>query len=272
MGKTIGIISIKGGVGKTSVVSSLGASLVKLGKKVLVIDGNFTAPNLGLHIGFVNPETTIQDVLNGKTNAKEALYSTEYGFDILAGALVYEGKINPLGLGEKIRELKRKYDVILIDSSPNLNDEMLATMMASDELLVVTTPDHVTLSATLRAIKLAKEKRTPISGLVLNKVYDKDFEISLKQIEETAGVNVLAVIPHEVQMLEALSENMPATLYKKNNATVEYDKLASSLIGENFKGSKLKNFFRNIFHAEVPKQEVNRDIFRNNRASNPFYS
>jgi MinD-like ATPase involved in chromosome partitioning or flagellar assembly len=46
-GKIIGIISIKGGVGKTTAVSNLGAVLAnEFGKKVLLVDANFTAPNL----------------------------------------------------------------------------------------------------------------------------------------------------------------------------------------------------------------------------------
>ena len=51
MVKTIGVISIKGGVGKTTIASSLAADLVNhYGKKVLLVDANYSAPNLGLHI------------------------------------------------------------------------------------------------------------------------------------------------------------------------------------------------------------------------------
>ena len=47
MGKVLGVISIKGGVGKTTLVSNLGASLANdFKKKVLLIDANFNAPNL----------------------------------------------------------------------------------------------------------------------------------------------------------------------------------------------------------------------------------
>ncbi|MCH8872918.1 AAA family ATPase, partial [candidate division KSB1 bacterium] len=56
--KTIGILSIKGGVGKTSTVAALGAAIAGFDKKVLLIDGNFSAPNLGLHLGIVNPKVT----------------------------------------------------------------------------------------------------------------------------------------------------------------------------------------------------------------------
>jgi septum site-determining protein MinD len=271
MGKTIGIISIKGGVGKTSVTSSLGAALAnKFGKKVLVIDGNFSSPNIGLHLGLYNPSATIHDLIEGKVNAKDAIFPSSFGFDVIAGALSYD-KINPLKLAEKIRDLRRLYDIILIDSSPNLNEEILGAMMASDELLVVTTPDHVTLATTMRAIKLAKEKRTPITGLILNKVHNKKFELSLKQIEQVSGCPILAIIPHELHVLKSLSKTMPSSIDNNTASTREYNRLAASILGQEYKESWFNNFVSR-FSATVPQHEVNRTIFKNERQSNPFYA
>jgi MinD-like ATPase involved in chromosome partitioning or flagellar assembly len=273
MSKTIGIISIKGGVGKTSAVTSLGAALAnQFNKKVLLIDANFSSPTLGFHIGLYNPEITLHHVLDGKANAKEAVYETEYGFDVIPGALVYDNmaKINPFKLAEKIRDLKRKYDVILIDSSPNLSEEILSTMIASDELLIVTTPDYVTLASTLKAIRSAKEKRTPITGIILNKVHDKDFEVTLEDIENMSGVDVLAVLPHELDVLEALSVSMPSTLRKESPTTIEYKKLAGSLVGENYKSKQGFGKWIGMFMKSVPKQEINRIILKDNRINNPF--
>ena len=172
-GKIIGIVSLKGGVGKTSSVANLGAVLAsEFGKKTLVIDANFSAPNLGLHLGLVEPGATIHDILLNKANVNDAIYEHESGFHFIPGAYVSR-KVSPFKLKQKISYLKDYYDMILIDSSPNLNEEMLATMIASDELLVVTSPDYPTLSTTLRAVRLAKQKRTPITGLILNRGRNK---------------------------------------------------------------------------------------------------
>jgi len=137
-------------------------------------------------------------------------------------------------------------------------------MIASDELIVVTTPDHVTLNSTMRAVKIAKDRRTPIIGIILNKVYGKDFEIPLEDIEKVSGCNVLAVLPHEIQVVEALSKCVPSTLYKDTDSTIEFRKLAASLLGEEYKTSKFKRFFGKFF-SRVPKQDVNRVIFRKTR-------
>lgn len=262
MGKVIGIISIKGGVGKTSVVVSLGSALVnEFGKKVLLIDANFSAPNLALHLGIVKPEISLHHVLSNKANIKEAIYETDYGFHLMPGALIHK-KIDPFKLKEKINHLKDFYDVILVDSSPNLNEEMLATMIASDEIFVITTPDHVTLSTTLRAIKIAKQRNTKIDGLILNKVHNKKFELDLKEIEEATDTPIMAVLPYDLNVLEALANNTPSTSYKeKSDASIEYKKLAAALIGKKFKDTRFKTRMKNLFRKNPEKQEINRLVF-----------
>ncbi len=263
MGKVVGIISIKGGVGKTTAVAALGAALAKeFNKKVLVIDANFTAPNLGLHLGYVNPENTIHDVLQDKIKVEEAVYSSEHGFHIIAGSLLNK-EVNPLKLKDKIQKLKDAYDIILLDSSPTLNNEILSVMMASDELFCVTTPDYPTLSCTLRAIKHAKERGTQINGLILNKIRKKDFELSLEEIEDTSNCNVVAVLPDEHHILRALSETTPSTIFNNNvDSTIEYKKFAAALIKENYYDNRFKARLKRIFNKELPKQDINRDILK----------
>jgi len=265
--KVIGVISIKGGVGKTTVTTNLGAVLAKeFGKKVLLIDANFSAPNLGLHFGLVKPQATIHDVVSGKTDFEKAVYVHESGFHFVPGALNGSGKFDVFGLKKKLKDVKNNYDVILIDSSPTLNAEMLSAIIASDEVLVVTSPDYPTLSCTIRATKLAKSKNTPILGMVLNKKRGKRFELSINDIEELANVPVLAVIKDDDKVLEALSETTPVALYAPlSNAGVEFRKLAAALIGEEYKEPGMLAKIKSIFGGKIAKEEINRAIFQKDR-------
>ena len=70
MAKIIGVLSLKGGVGKTSVVSSLGDALSDFGKKVLLVDANYSAPNLGLHFNIVDPASDFASCLVEKSKYK----------------------------------------------------------------------------------------------------------------------------------------------------------------------------------------------------------
>lgn len=259
MGKIIGVLSLKGGVGKTSSVVSLGFCLKKLGKKVLLVDCNFSAPNLGLHLNLINPQKTLHHVLERSANIDEAIHSLEH-FDIIPSQIFNEPQINPLKLKDHLRSLKNRYDVILLDSSPSLNEETLATILASDELIFVTTPDYPTLGTTLKAVKFAKERGTQISGLILNKVYGKNFELSLDEIERTIDIPILAVIPHDLNFSKSLSLFAPSTGFSpRSKGSVEYKKLAAVLVGEKYRpGFTFKEIFGRISPS---REEINREIF-----------
>ena len=257
MGIAIGVLSLKGGVGKTSVVSALGDALSEFGRKVLLVDGNFSAPNLGMHLNIIDPQVTLHHVLAGKANAHKAIYKLD-NFDVMPSSN-YGMRVNPLKLPNRVKTLKRKYDVVLLDSSPALNEETLGVMLASDGLLAVATPDYPTLKITARAIKMARRRGTPILGLVLNKVHGKDFEMPIGDIEEMAEVPVMAVIPYDLDILESVAEFTPSTRYKPNSkASIEYKKLAATLIGEKYKPKRFKD---RINKRRPKRHEINREIY-----------
>src|SRR3990167_8193836 len=107
MGKIIGILSLKGGVGKTSSVVALGDAMSDFGKKVLLVDGKFSAPNLGLHLNIVNPENTIHHFLSRQMNPSDAIQKLD-GFDMIPASIFSNLKFNPLDLKNKIKNLKRR--------------------------------------------------------------------------------------------------------------------------------------------------------------------
>ena len=258
MGKTIGVISLKGGVGKTSVVVSLGASFAGFGKKVLIVDGNLSSPNLNFHLNLAEPSANLHQVLNREINSSNAVCNFD-NFDIIPASMFDNFITNPLKLKDRLKYLKRKYDIILLDSSPAMNEETLAVMLASDEILVVTTPDIPTLSSTIKSLKIARQRGTPIIGLVINKVYKKNFELSPKDIEDTAGVPVMAVIPYDINFMKSLSQFTPYPEYAtRSEGSEEYRRLAATLIGERYKPVKFKKFFMWV----IPKkQDINREIY-----------
>ena len=114
--KIIGFVSVKGGVGKTTTVANLGLILAKdFGKKVLIVDGNFSGPNLALHFGFNKIGHTLHDVLEGKARLHKAIYEHSSGMHILPASL-YSRKVDYNKFHQYIASLRSFYDLILIDS------------------------------------------------------------------------------------------------------------------------------------------------------------
>ena len=257
--KTIGIIAVKWGVGKTSVSASLAADLAnRHKKKVLLIDANYSAPNLGLHMDIVEPVKTIHDVLSGSTDIAHAVH-TRYGVDVIPGSFVYDKGINHFKLKGKINKVKKDYDFVIIDSSPSMNDEIVSAMLASDNLFVVTTPDYPTLSCSLKAAKLAKERGVPISGLIINKIRNPKYELDLEEIERAVEIPVVAKISDDSTHIESIFTRVPASVYnKRSKFSKEIARLSDAIAGEKTKTS----FFRRLFAMRFGKEEMNRQVLR----------
>jgi len=74
MGKVIVISSGKGGVGKTTTSVNLSTALSKQGKSVILVDGNLTTPNVGLHLGLTKFPVTLNDVMKGEAALTDSIY------------------------------------------------------------------------------------------------------------------------------------------------------------------------------------------------------
>lgn len=202
MGKVIGVMSFKGGVGKSISSLNIGAGLVKLGKKVLVVDGNFLSPNLHLYLGLLNPKNTLKDVVVKGIDPHNAIYEHKSGINLLPCSFYKD--VDLAGFGKMIKDLREGYDYIIVDSGPSYTEEVIAILAVSDELIFIATPDYPTLAATVRLTKFTKYKNVKILGVVLNRVRKKRFEIGWRDVEKTIGVDVIGEIREDVKMMKAV--------------------------------------------------------------------
>ncbi len=267
MVRVLGVIAIKGGVGKTTFSSSLATSLVNhYGKKVLLVDANYSAPNLGLHMDIVSPDKTIHDVLANKVRMRGAIHN-KYGVDVIPGSYNYNERLNYLKLRDKINSVKNDYDFVIIDSSPSLNAEVLSTILASDNLFLMSTPDYPTIACSLRAAKLAEQRGRKIDGIVINKIRDPEYEIDLDEIEETTGIPVVGRIPDDKVGTRAIFTRIPISIYNKRSGFgKEIDRISRALTGGKDKWAFLKKLIPDNFR----KEDVNRELLKKEFYSSVF--
>lgn len=262
MGRVIGFVSVKGGVGKTTLVGSLGSVLANDFKKnVLIVDANFSGANLALQFGIVDFDFGIQDVLNGAIGFSKAVQNIAPRLDILPAELVHKS-CDCSKLRGFVEDVRKKYDFVLLDGAASSGSESRALVDSVDELFVVTSPDYVTLSCTLQALKMAKENCTYVSGLVLNKVTGVDYELSFSDVESHTRAPVVSVFRDDIDILKALSNHKTVDRFRpKSDNSVELKKLAGALAGVNYKDRRFS--FSRIFgrgSRELSKDEVNRMI------------
>ena len=251
MVRIIGIVSGKGGVGKTTVGLNLGAVLAKHHKKnVTLVDCNVTTSHLSLFLGMYYCPVTLNKVLRGENSIEESIHSHFSGMKIIPASLSLsdlEG-IDITEIRDNLKNIFDKNDIILLDSSPGLGREAMATIKASDELLYVTNPYIPFIMDIIRCQEIVNELNIKQLGIVLNMVHGKGHEMTQHEIEELTKLKVISKIPFDTNVHKSLALKMPVTLYKPNSAaSKEFFRLASNLIGENYKDNGfLSRFLRRL--------------------------
>lgn len=141
MGSVISLLNHKGGVGKTTSAINIGAAMVELGKRVLLIDLDPQA-NLSISLGIPRQKSTIYEALRGE--GELVPYTHKPGMDIITSSLDLSGAemelINEPGreyiLRELIGQVKDDYDYILIDCPPSLGLLTLNALTSSQSVLI----------------------------------------------------------------------------------------------------------------------------------------
>jgi septum site-determining protein MinD len=235
MARIISVVSGKGGVGKTTIVANLGAYLSGIGKDVLIVDGNLSGANLGLHLDLPdNYPFSLNRLLKGEIQASQAVYKHFLGFDIVPASIV-DMNINPRRLKHILKDLSKKRDFIIIDSAPGITHEALASIESSDEVILVTSPEMPSIVDILRSKKLAEGKRKNVLGVVVNRVNKENFEVNSKHVEDILDLPVIAEIPEHKNVREAIAMKTPVvTYYPNSKASLEMKRLAHFLLGEEF--------------------------------------
>ncbi|MCS7205212.1 MAG: MinD/ParA family protein [Leptospiraceae bacterium] len=206
--KVIAVTSGKGGVGKTTFSVNFSIMLAKLGKKVLLMDGDLGLANVNVLLGIV-PEHNIYEVFRGKKKVKDIVIKTHYGIDFIAGA---NGIYQLANLSEEQREMFIKdldelvgYDYLIIDTGAGIGQNVLSFLKSADEVIVITTPEPTAITDAYGMIK----------SIVVNKA-DKKIKLIVNEVESAIEAKKVAdrLIEISAQFLKAEVENI-GFIYKE---------------------------------------------------------
>ena len=233
MTEVISFISGKGGVGKTTLVSNIGTALAEMGKKVLVIDGNLSGANLGIHLGLSNfYPFSLNDVLRGYVSITHAVYRHYLGLDVIPASLT-DIEVNPKRLKYVLKGVIGKKDYILIDSAAGIDNEVRAAVEASDKAVLVTNPEIPAILDALRAKALVEKHKREAAGVVLNKVRKEKHEVRKNEVEEMLSLPVIGEISNHKKVREAIALRLPVVYHSPySKPSLEIKRLSHRLIGE----------------------------------------
>lgn len=230
----ITIASGKGGVGKTTVTANLGVALSKIGKKVLLVDGDISMANLGIIFNLEKKKPSLHEVLSGECDVREAIYRHKTGVYVLPTSLSIEGyKKSDLDLlPEAILDVADNYDYVLIDAPAGLNRDMAVHLAVADKVLIVLTPELFSISDGLKIKQSSVMAGTSILGVVLNRT-GRDFgEMGVEEIEMIIEEKVICTIPEDENIRNATLKRMSVIEYApKSPSAVAHMELALKIVG-----------------------------------------
>lgn len=248
--KIIAIANQKGGVGKTTTAINLGAALVEMGKRVLIVDldpqGNAST---GLGIESSLRDRTSYDLLFGGVDVVDTIHDSSWpGLRIVPATTDLSSADIELAAQDRrvfrLRDTLRggflPYDHILVDCPPSLNLLTVNAMVAADSILVPLQSEFFALEGlsqlmlTLREIRDTANPALRIEGVVLT-MYDSRNNLS-QQVEDDArealGELVFRTrVPRNVRISEAPSFAKPVLAYDTlSKGSAAYRALAEELL------------------------------------------
>ncbi|GLZ29790.1 chromosome partitioning protein ParA [Lentzea sp. NBRC 105346] len=229
---TVSVLSLKGGVGKTTVVLGLASAALRRGVRTLVIDLDPQC-NATSTLEPDDTETSIYEVLQDPSpeNLEKAIRPSQWGegVDVLAGSESAELLNHPdpgesrLGkLREALRTLREMYDefpyqLVLLDCPPSLGQLTRSALVAADRALLVTEPTMFAVAGVQRAFEAVQNEREnnadlqPL-GVVVNRVRPRSHEhqFRIEELRDIFGPLVMPVaLPDRLAVQQAQGACMP---------------------------------------------------------------
>ena len=232
MSLIVAVANQKGGVGKTTTVINLGASLAAAEKKVLLVDFD---PQANCTSGYGLPKRgeipSVYDLLTGNATIEEVVRDTDLpklrmipGSIALAGAEVELASVENREnyLQSALEPVRHDYDFIIIDCPPSLGLLTLNALVVSDALIIPMQAEYFAMegiSELLRTVERVRESYNPnlsIRGVLLTMV-DERTNLAKQVIEEVQshfGQKVYKTfVPRNIRLAEAPSFGKPVLLY-----------------------------------------------------------
>ena len=223
--KVIGVVSGKGGVGKSMTSAMLAVSLRRLGYKTAVLDADITGPSIPRLFGVHGPATGSEDAINPvESRTGIRIMSVNLLLDDEEAPVVWRGPVIAGAVKQFWQEVVwGEVDFMFVDMPPGTGDVPLTVFqtLPVDGIVIVSSPQELVGMIVGKAVKMAQMMNVPILGIVENMSYavcpDCGKHIAVfgeSHVDETAakyGLSVLAKLPIDPELAKEADHGMIET-------------------------------------------------------------
>ena len=264
--RVLTITSGKGGVGKSNTAVNLAVQLSRLGKKVIIFDADMGLANVEVMFGAI-PKYNLSDVLYKGMAMRDVITNGPMDIGFVSGGSGVVGLNNLtreqiLSVVGKLSELDFLADIILIDTGAGISDNVMEFVIASPEVLLITTPDPSSLTDSYSLIKTLDRSRQfnytdTVINVIANKVNSEaDGQAVYNKLNSVVSqflnwnVNYLGLVPKDPVIEKAVRQQQVVSIYDPESVSAQaFEKIAESLIsGENRYYEMKGGFSRMIYN------------------------
>lgn len=230
--RVIAVTSGKGGVGKSSISVNLALQFQKMGKKVIILDADFGLANIEVMFGVI-PQYNLSDMMFKGKELKEIITEGPEGVGFISGGsgiarLVNLDKEQIKRMVGKLSELEELADVIIVDTGAGISNSVMEFLMASPELILVTTPEPTSITdsyALLKAVSLCDGFRREDNKIkmIANRVSGEQegrnlYEKLSMVVSQFLKIDMeyLGIIPQDACITKAVMKQKPVSLMYPN--------------------------------------------------------
>ncbi|MGM9951083.1 MAG: MinD/ParA family protein [Lysinibacillus sp.] len=223
-GRSLAVVSGKGGVGKSNFTMNFAALLAKEGKKVVILDMDIGMGNIHILLG-ETVSSSLNEYLDGKLSIEEVMHDGPYGLQYISGG---SGMASLMEWSEKMfnrliegfEHLQENFDYILFDMGAGATDWSLKLLTSVDEIIVISTAEPTAIMDAYSMMKYIYLKDSEKQFTILcNRVFTQ--EEGRDTLNRLAGamkkflskdVMILGSLPEDPVVRNAVREQMPFTL------------------------------------------------------------
>ncbi|WP_240510150.1 MinD/ParA family protein [Virgibacillus profundi] len=228
--KTLSFISGKGGVGKSNIALNFSLELINNHKKVLLFDLDVGMGNIDILLG-LNAQKTIIDMFNEQLSVHEII---EHGPNNLAyiaggsgaGSLFNLNQVKMDYFLDQYNELIQMYDYIIFDMGAGATKDSLFFILASDECIVITTPEPTSITDAYGMIKhvINNQPEMPIYVVMNRSNTQKEGLKSLERFKNVIqkflhiNIHMMGILPEDKTVTSAVRRQIPFLLLNEKSA------------------------------------------------------
>lgn len=240
MGEVIVVTSGKGGVGKTTTTANIGAGLVSLGKKVVVIDADIGLRNLDVVLGLENRIVyDIVDVVTEQCRLKQALIKDKRfdGLYLLPAAQTKDkDAVSQEQMVKLCKDLSEMHDYVLIDCPAGIEQGFKNAIAGADRAVVVTTPEVSAVRDADRIIGLLEAAEIENPKLIVNRIRPdmvrRGEMMDLDDMREILAIDVIGVVPDDENVVISTNRGIPTVSDENSHSGQAFRNISMRITGQ----------------------------------------